>query len=324
MQSNEQLAQISAQLGALSTQVSFLVERQQQQQELIDEMLPILREVMRHGSGVFADLEKKGYFRFARGLQGVLESIVAHYDERDLAELGAAVTSILDTVRAMTAPAVLSVMAKGAAVVENAEAVEPLGLMGMVRATRHDDVQRGMAVFLEVLRYVGKGAAVALEKNRAADDRKERLAKKLGPSRGRTGAERPSPKIERPAIQMAAAKPSANAASCAVPSDKPRIAATTIDGFAFTADGTLVDAAQWTRELAERIASVDGITLSAAHWRLIEAARADFAERKLSPNIRRLTQIANVSTKDVYTLFPKAPGRTVARLAGLPKPAGCL
>jgi sulfur relay (sulfurtransferase) DsrC/TusE family protein len=28
--------------------------------------------------------------------------------------------------------------------------------------------------------------------------------------------------------------------------------------------------------------------------------------------------------KALYQLFPKAPGKTVARLAGIPKPAGCV
>jgi tRNA 2-thiouridine synthesizing protein E len=31
-----------------------------------------------------------------------------------------------------------------------------------------------------------------------------------------------------------------------------------------------------------------------------------------------------VSTKELYALFPKAPARTVAKIAGTPKPAGCL
>jgi sulfur relay (sulfurtransferase) DsrC/TusE family protein len=34
--------------------------------------------------------------------------------------------------------------------------------------------------------------------------------------------------------------------------------------------------------------------------------------------------VASVATKDLYALFPKAPGRTIAKIAGLPKPAGCL
>ena len=61
-----------------------------------------------------------------------------------------------------------------------------------------------------------------------------------------------------------------------------------------------------------------------AHWVLVDAARADFEATRVSPNIRRLTQVSGVATKDVYALFPKAPGRTLAKIAGLPKPAGCL
>ena len=57
---------------------------------------------------------------------------------------------------------------------------------------------------------------------------------------------------------------------------------------------------------------------------MLDAARADFAATGSSPNIRRLTQVAGVSTKDLYVLFPRAPGRTIAKIAGLPKPAGCL
>jgi dissimilatory sulfite reductase related protein len=44
----------------------------------------------------------------------------------------------------------------------------------------------------------------------------------------------------------------------------------------------------------------------------------------MSPNIRRITLELGVSTKDVYALFPKAPARTIAKIAGIPKPAGCL
>ncbi len=61
-----------------------------------------------------------------------------------------------------------------------------------------------------------------------------------------------------------------------------------------------------------------------AHWNVIEVARTDYAATKASPNIRRLTQVTTVTTKEVYALFPKAPARTLAEIAGLPKPAGCL
>ena len=57
---------------------------------------------------------------------------------------------------------------------------------------------------------------------------------------------------------------------------------------------------------------------------LSEALRAEYEKVKVAANIRRLTLLTGLSTKDIYALFPKAPGRTIARIAGTPKPAGCL
>ncbi len=112
--------------------------------------------------------------------------------------------------------------------------------------------------------------------------------------------------------------------ACATPSTGPAAVASVMDGVGFGADGHLADASQWTRALGEKLASMQGVEMSDAHWALVEAARKDFGETKASPNIRRLTQVTTVTTKEVYALFPKAPARTLAKIAGLPKPAGCL
>jgi TusE/DsrC/DsvC family sulfur relay protein len=102
------------------------------------------------------------------------------------------------------------------------------------------------------------------------------------------------------------------------------VAAQVIEGLAFTADGHLLDADKWTKELAEKLAVQQAVQLTAAHWKVIDFARSDFLAMKAAPNIRRITQSTGLNTKDLYTLFPKAPARTVAKLAGIPKPAGCL
>jgi tRNA 2-thiouridine synthesizing protein E len=97
-----------------------------------------------------------------------------------------------------------------------------------------------------------------------------------------------------------------------------------LDGVAFGPDGHLDDPNAWTPSLAQAIAAAEGIALDEPRLRIIEIARSQFVQSGVSPNIRKLTQVAELSTKDLYALFPKAPARTIAKIAGIPKPAGCL
>ncbi len=287
-------------LAAIEERLTEIAEHQRKTDELFEEMTPIARLALKSAVTRFDDFEKKGYFAFAREAAYVAQRIVESYKPNDVRAFGDAIVGILDTVRTMTQPEVLSVIGEATEVVAHADDAEPLGLVGMVKATRQEQVQKGMAVMVELLKKLGDGAAKASA---------HRERKPLPEKRRVLGVERSKPK---PAP-----------AACAVPA-KPAVAATVLDGVAFTADGHVVDPAQWTPGLANTIAAAQNVSLTDAHLRIIEAARTDFASTGVSPNIRRLTQIVGVTTKDLYALFPKAPGRTIAKIAGLPKPAGCL
>ena len=317
-----ELAMIAERLDALTAQVARLAERPRQD-DLYDELAPVLRVVMGSAIGRLDALERDGTLAFVRELGGVGQKVLANFSAADVRQLGDAVVMILETVRTLTQPDVMRVAADAGDAIQHADTAKPMGLFGMMRATKDDDVQRGMAVMMEVLRRIGHGVNAMAAKQQHADDKKAKLAEILGPKRQRKvlGTERAAPPKALPAAPVVKAAPPAPA--CAVPS-KPGQVAAVIDGVAFTADGNLVDAAAWTRGLAAALADAERVALTDAHWAVLEAARADFAATGSSPNIRRLTQVAGVSTKDLYVLFPRAPGRTIAKIAGLPKPAGCL
>ncbi|MFQ5629699.1 MAG: TusE/DsrC/DsvC family sulfur relay protein, partial [bacterium] len=40
--------------------------------------------------------------------------------------------------------------------------------------------------------------------------------------------------------------------------------------------------------------------------------------------IRRLKKSGGIPTKELYELFPNGPAKKAARIAGLPKPKGCV
>jgi tRNA 2-thiouridine synthesizing protein E len=91
------------------------------------------------------------------------------------------------------------------------------------------------------------------------------------------------------------------------------------------ADGNLANRGDWNEELARELAAQDGIAeLTPQHWAVINFMRMVFAKEGDAPSIRRLTKESGVDTKTLYQLFPKGPAKRAAKIAGLPKPKGCI
>jgi dissimilatory sulfite reductase related protein len=90
-------------------------------------------------------------------------------------------------------------------------------------------------------------------------------------------------------------------------------------------EGFFVDPNQWTREIAIELAKAEGIEeLSPAHWTVLDFMRKEYFEKGTGPTVRVLGKTSGVSVKELYELFPKGPAKMAARLAGIPKPKGCI
>ncbi|NIP14479.1 MAG: TusE/DsrC/DsvC family sulfur relay protein [Pseudomonadales bacterium] len=90
------------------------------------------------------------------------------------------------------------------------------------------------------------------------------------------------------------------------------------------AEGFMVDHERWTREIAEELAREEGIELTPRHFEVLEFMRKDYAEKGTAPTIRRLKKLNVVPTKELYALFPGGPAKKASKIAGLPKPKGCV
>mgnify|MGYP003573176322 CR=1 FL=1 len=88
--------------------------------------------------------------------------------------------------------------------------------------------------------------------------------------------------------------------------------------------GYLTDATQWTPAVGEAIADELGVSLTPMHWEVVNFAREDYADRGQSPGLRRIVANTSAAMRDIYKMFPKGPGKLVARVAGTPKPKSCL
>jgi len=90
-------------------------------------------------------------------------------------------------------------------------------------------------------------------------------------------------------------------------------------------EGFFVDPNQWTREIAVELAKADGIDeLTDQHWTVLDFMRKEYFEKGTGPTVRVLGKTSGVSVKDLYLLFPKGPAKMAARIAGIPKPKGCI
>ena len=78
-------------------------------------------------------------------------------------------------------------------------------------------------------------------------------------------------------------------------------------------------------ETEAEIAEAEGVgELTDRHWEVLEFMRKDFAEKGTAPSIRRLKKLGVVPTKELYALFPGGPAKKASKIAGLPKPKGCV
>lgn len=106
-----------------------------------------------------------------------------------------------------------------------------------------------------------------------------------------------------------------------------------IDGVchAVNDQGFLVDASVWDERVALQLAARENIQLTDKHWEIIRFIRVYYQQYKHLPNARMFTKaIAKALGEDkgnsryLHQLFPDGPLKYACKLAGLPKPPGCL
>lgn len=96
-------------------------------------------------------------------------------------------------------------------------------------------------------------------------------------------------------------------------------------------DGYLVNLDQWNKDVGDYLAKSENLAMTDAHWEVVNFLREYYEEYKIAPMIRILTKaIAKKlgadkgNTKYLYELYPGGPAKQACKIAGLPKPTGCV
>jgi dissimilatory sulfite reductase related protein len=100
-----------------------------------------------------------------------------------------------------------------------------------------------------------------------------------------------------------------------------------IDGkeFEVDGDGFLQKPEIWNEEIAKMFANNDGTgELNEKHWAVIKFIRSHWEENDMAPMVRSICKDTGLRLREIYQLFPLGPARGACKIAGLPKPDGCV
>ncbi len=96
-------------------------------------------------------------------------------------------------------------------------------------------------------------------------------------------------------------------------------------------EGYLVNLADWNEDVAKFLADQEKVDLGPNHWEVVNFLREYYNEYQIAPAIRVLTKAIGKklgpdkgNNKYLYELFPYGPAKQACKIAGLPKPTGCV
>ena len=91
-------------------------------------------------------------------------------------------------------------------------------------------------------------------------------------------------------------------------------------------DGFMNHPEEWDKDIALVLAKTEeGLDmLTEEHWRVIDFIREYYEEKNIAPMVRKVCKNSGFSLKHIFELFPSGPAKGACKLAGLPKPDGCV
>jgi dissimilatory sulfite reductase related protein len=91
-------------------------------------------------------------------------------------------------------------------------------------------------------------------------------------------------------------------------------------------DGFIQNTELWDESVAAELAKTEeGIEqMTEDHWKVVRYLRKYYLEFKIAPMIRKLCKETGFPLQKIYDLFPSGPAKGACKVAGLPKPTGCV
>jgi len=90
-------------------------------------------------------------------------------------------------------------------------------------------------------------------------------------------------------------------------------------------DGFIEDPSVWNEDLANALSKIEGVeAMTEEHWKIVNYLRDYYKQFGIAPMIRKLCKETDTPLKRIYELYPSGPAKGACKVAGLPKPTGCV
>ena len=90
-------------------------------------------------------------------------------------------------------------------------------------------------------------------------------------------------------------------------------------------DGFIDDFTNWDEGWMSYVKASEGIDeITDEHKKVVDVLQEYYKKNGIAPRVRILSKVTGYKLKYIYELFPSGPGKGACKMAGLPKPTGCV
>ena len=152
----EDIIRVSKRLMRNTRNIEQMLDQLESLADLTREFGPISDGVFLSVMTRLDEMERKGYFAFLQGGMEIMDQIVTNFSEEDVRLLGENIVLILETVKEMTQPEIMTLLSSSAHVIREDDVPEDVSMFAILRQLNDPAVRRGLAKTLNVLKTVSE------------------------------------------------------------------------------------------------------------------------------------------------------------------------
>jgi len=135
-------------------------------ESLVDDVQPLGRDMVRSTVETLQHAEDRGWFRMSKGAMDLFDRIASQTMQEDIDRLGDNLMLIINTVKRMTQPEMLTVANNALSTLDaDHEAPPKVTFWRLLRSMREPEIQEGLGVLLEMTRQVARRPHKATNSN---------------------------------------------------------------------------------------------------------------------------------------------------------------